>query len=248
MRRNVRWILIVAGIAVIFLIAAAIVFLSLYGGAMLNSLLRMYPSAPAMPPVVSVTVEELLTSHESFLETNAPAVFTALQPGLSDSEIDRLEAAHSIKLTGDLRALYNWRNGIPRSVSTDAFPNHAFVPLEEALAQRDILREQVKAQSAVQRQFYAAFAGHSQDWVGLIQDGMGGGYFFDPGRSEPQGSFFFCFPEDGYIFYPAFRNYLAAVVEGEKTGVFVVGPLGIETADFDEAQALWLRFGATPHY
>lgn len=75
----------------------------------------------------------------------------------------------------------------------------------------------------------------------------GDGHFFDPGRSESQGSFFFCFAEDGsYVFYPAFRNSLAAVVDGQKAGVFVAGSLGIETADFEKAQELWQRYGAAP--
>jgi hypothetical protein len=81
----------------------------------------------------------------------------------------------------------------------------------------------------------------------VIVDLAGDGYFFDPGRSESQGSFFFCFAEDGsYEFYPAFRNYLAAVVAGEKAGVFVAGTGGVDTADFGKAQELWQRYGAAP--
>ncbi len=232
---------------------AVVVLVRMKGPAMLSSFLptpspdEMYPPAPAMPPVVAVPVEDLLATYEAFLKAKAPSVLAALQPGLSDSEIDKLEAAHSIKLTSDLRALYRWRNGTPRSANVDTFPNHKFVPLDVALANRDDLRKQVKAGTAEQQQAYAAFAGHRDAWLGLIVDLAGDGHFLDPAKAESEGSFFFCFNEDGsYVFYPAFRNYLAAVVEGEKTGVFVAGTRGVDTADFVKAHALWQKFGAAP--
>jgi cell wall assembly regulator SMI1 len=246
-------ILIAVSVAILVLIVAAVVLVRMKGPAMLGSFFpapspdEMYPPAPAMPPVVAEPVEDLLATYEAFLQAKAPSVLAALQPGLSDSEIDTLEAAHSIKLTTDLRALYRWRNGTPPSANLQAFPNHEFVPLDVALANRDDLRKQVKAGTPEQQQMYAAFAGHRDAWVGLIVDLAGDGHFFDPAKPESQGSFFFCFNEDGsYVFYPAFRNYLAAVVEGEKAGVFVAGTRGVDTADFVKAQALWQRFGAAP--
>jgi hypothetical protein len=94
---------------------------------------------------------------------------------------------------------------------------------------------------------YATYAGHRDTWVGLIQDGAGDGYFYDPARTEAQGSFFFCFAEDGsYVFFPAFRNYLAGVVAGQKSGVFTAGPTGVDTADFGKAEQLWKCYGAEP--
>ncbi|MBW3538979.1 MAG: SMI1/KNR4 family protein [Planctomycetes bacterium] len=198
-----------------------------------------------MPPAVSTPVENLLSQYEAFLKSKAPSVLSALQPGLTDSEIDALERQHGVKLTSDLRALYRWRNGTPRSANIDAFPDHQFVPLDVVFADRDELRKQVKAGTPEQQQVYAAFAGHRDEWLGLIVDVAGDGHFFDPGRSESQGSFFFCFAEDGsYVFYPAFRNYLAAVVNGQKAGVFAAGSLGIDTTDFEKALELWQRYGA----
>lgn len=250
---NVRRILIAGGVAILVLVVAAVVLVRLKGPAMLSSFFpvpspdEMYPSAPAMPPVVAAPVEDLLSQYEAFLQAKAPAVFAAMQPGLSDREIDDLEALHSIKLTSDLRALYRWRNGTPPSANVHAFPDHQFVPLDVALANRDDLRKQVKAGTPEQQQAYAAFAGHRDAWIEVIVDGAGDGHFFDPARSESEGSFFFCFAEDGrYTFYPAFRNYLAAVIEGGKTGVFVGAPRGVDTADFVNAEALWRRFGAVP--
>jgi cell wall assembly regulator SMI1 len=250
---SVRRFLVAIGVVILLLIVAAVVLVRMKGPAMLSSLFPtpspdlMYPPAPAMPPVVPVSVDDLLATYETFLKAKAPSVFAALQPGLGDSEIDKLEAAHTIKLTGDLRALYRWRNGTPRSANLDTFPNHEFIPLDVALSNREELRKQVKAGTAEQQQAYAAFAGHRDAWLGLIVDLAGDGHFFDPAKAESEGSFFFCFNEDGsYVFYPAFRNYLAAVVEGEKIGMFVAGTRGVDTADFAKAQALWQKFGAAP--
>jgi hypothetical protein len=116
------------------------------------------------------------------------------------------------------------------------------VPLDEALATRQAVLDQVAAGSPAQQQAYATFAGHRDAWLGLIADGAGDGCFFDPARSEKEGSFFFCFAETGdYVFYPAFRNYLAAVIDGHEAGVFRFGNRG---ADFARAESLWGRYGA----
>jgi cell wall assembly regulator SMI1 len=208
---------------------------------------QMYPPAPAMPPPVSTPVEALLSQYESFLKSKAPAVFAALQPGLTDAEIDALEMKHGLKLTADLRGLYRWRNGTRPSANLDAFPNHQFVPLDVALSNRDDLRKQVSGTTPAQQQAYATYAGYRDAWVGLIVDAAGDGYFYDPARTEAQGSFFFCFAEDAsYEFFPAFRNYLAAVVAGQQSGVFTASPGGVDTADFAKAQQLWEQAGAAP--
>ncbi len=235
----------------IAIVAAALVLWRTTGPAMLGQFVsvlssdELYPPAPTMPATVPTPVEDLLAEYEAFLRSDCPTVFTALQPGLSDARIDELEQSHGLKLTDDLRALYKWHNGTPRSANVDAFPNHEFIPFDVALTNRTLHGQQVAAESAQRQQVHAAFAGHRDDWVDVIVDLAGDGYFFDPGRSESQGSFFFCFAEDGsYMFYPQFRNYLAAIVEGQKSGVFNVGARGVDTSDFEKAHQLMRRFGA----
>ena len=205
-----------------------------------------YPPAPPMPARVGEPVESLLRRYENMLAAKAPAALAALQPGLSDAQIDALEAKHGFKLTPDLRALYRWRNGEPPNAPTEIFPNHRFVPLDEAVASRDGLRQQVKAQSQDQQRVYATYAGHRDPWLGLIVDAAGDGHHFDPTRSEAEGSFFFNFAEDGtYTYYPAFRNYLAAVIEGHMKGAFALDPRGSDTKNFFKADEMWRRYGAS---
>lgn len=205
-----------------------------------------YPPAPPMPSVVSESTDELLVKYEQILKDRAPAVLSSLKPGLTDAEIDTLESKNGFKLTADVRALYRWHNGTASSAATvDVFPDHRFIPLDQAVVDRDTLRGQVKSSSPAEQRAYASLAGYRDAWLDVIVDPAGDGYFFDPARSEPQGSFFFCFAEDGsYVFFPAFRNYLAAVLHGNESGTFAFGTLGAETKDFASAQALFLQFGA----
>jgi hypothetical protein len=153
---NARRVMLVVGIVVVAVVASAAVLLRIKGPSMLGWFLpvpspeEMYPPAPAMPPAVSTPIEDLLSQHEAFLKSKAPRVFSSLQPGLSDAEIDALETKHGLKLTSDLRALYRWRNGTPPGANVDAFPNHRFVPLDVALTNRDDLRKQVKAGTPAQ--------------------------------------------------------------------------------------------------
>jgi cell wall assembly regulator SMI1 len=170
-------------------------------GLLLYHLTQSYPHPRSMPAVTTKSAKDLLAEYGTFLQTNAPQVYTALQPGLTDSEIDSIESKYQIKLSPDLRALYRWHNGIASTGKLLlAFPDHSFIPLEDALAERASTRKQASGVEAL-------LVGHRSSWVGVILDAAGDGYFFDPDRTEAEGSFFFNFAEDGsYVFFPALRN------------------------------------------
>jgi cell wall assembly regulator SMI1 len=200
----------------------------------------LYPRAPLMPAAVPETADKLLARYEQILRKQAPQLLAATQPGLSDAQIDALEKEHHFTLPPDLRALYRWRNGT--SSGLDVFADHRFVPLDEALTERAAVGEGAAPAGFVARMFVS----HREGWIEVITDPAGDGYYFDPARSESEGSFFFCFAEDAqFVFFPAFRNFLAASVEGHETQVLSFGELGAETLDFDRAQKLWERFGAS---
>jgi cell wall assembly regulator SMI1 len=238
---------IIALVAAVVLLVVVLILRSagsIAGGLMSGAL---YPTAPAMPPVVSESADSLLARYEKLLAQQAPAVLSALQPGLSDEQITALETKYGTTLTPDLRSLYRWHNGSQRSPVTHVFPNHMFPPLEDVFDARAIMQKDVKNATGLQRQAFNAFAGHRAAWLDILPDGAGDGYSYDPGRTEAQGSFFFCFAEDGsYDFYPAFRNYLAETLAGFETGVYRFGKLGAETADFAKAQTLGRKYSAAP--
>jgi cell wall assembly regulator SMI1 len=204
-----------------------------------------YPRAPAMPPVVPTATGELLAKYEKILSVNAPHVLAALQPALTDEKIDELEARYHFKLTTDLRLLYLWHDGTPRTPYLSAFPNHEFVPLELAIAQRDRLQKQAAVGNAEQQQIHEMFVAHRNTWIGLIVDLAGDGYFYDPNRPEAEGSFFFNFAETGeYVFFPSFRNYLAAIIDGIDSKIITVGDTGVQISDYKLMRNLWRKYGA----
>jgi cell wall assembly regulator SMI1 len=206
---------------------------------------ELYPRPAMLPTVVNETVEELLARYEKLIEEKGPRIASTLQNGLTDAEIGALESQHHFKLTADLRALYHWRNGTPREALLNAFPGHEFTPLEDALKGRAAWQHELTAASPDDQRLHAVFTKHRESWLGLIVDGSGDGYFYDPDRLESEGSFFFSFAEDGhYIFFPAFRNYLAMVIEGCESGTFDFGDRGVETRDFEKSSMLQSKYGA----
>src|SRR5262245_44368539 len=136
MRRAIIWASVAAVLLTIIVVVIVAMVLPRLRSSLITAMLpsggATYPSAPAMPAVVATPVEELLSQHEAFLKSNVPTAHAALQPGLSDAEIDAIENQHSFKLTADLRALYRWHNGTAPGANVDAFPNHQFVPLDVA--------------------------------------------------------------------------------------------------------------------
>lgn len=124
-----RWIILSVVFAILGISGIALTVLMLVPPMLLPTPGDMYPPAPPMPAVVAESAEELLGRYEAKLADEAPNVLTALQPGLSDEEIDALEAQYGVTLPPDLRALYRWRNGTAAdSPPVDAFPDHRSCP------------------------------------------------------------------------------------------------------------------------
>lgn len=56
------------------------------------------------------------------------------------------------------------------------------------------------------------------DWVNILNDGAGDGYFYDSKRTDAEGAFFYHSAETGYYqWFPAFRNFLSGVIECYET-------------------------------
>lgn len=212
---------------------------------------ELYPVAPPMPAKVAATAEELLAKYEAFLTADAPAALAALQPGLEDAAIERLETEHAFRLPNDLRALYRWRNGEAEGSGTGAFADGRFLPLEAALEQRKALKSQM--QEAVKENPKVAdtiegWISHRYPWIAVIADEAGDGMFFDPTRKAEEGAVFHCFAEEGYVFYPSWTNYLAQQVALAKAKLLQSGEFGVEVTEqgYEEAEAIMSRFGARP--
>jgi hypothetical protein len=218
------------------LAAAVVVFAILAGPSMQRSF--FYPKPRGLPPVVAETTEQLLARLQATLEANAPVVARAMQPGLSDVQISELETQGGFRLSGDLRALYRWRNGQPTNNTVGLLPGQRFVPLDEVVAERALMRRQSSAA-------FRVFAGHRKSWLHVLDDGAGDGYFYDPERTDEQGAFFFHFAEVGhYIWFPSLRNFLSGVIESYQTQAVKVATDGKGLdEDSDRTEKIWSRLG-----
>ena len=231
--------LFIAAAALIAVVLVAVVVAILAGPSMQRSF--FYPKPRGLPSVVSQTAEQLLARLQSLLETNAPIVAQALQPGLSDAQISALETEGGFRLSDDLRAFYRWHNGMATNSTAGLLPGQRFCPLDELVSERALVRQQVASGTSVQRAAFAVFAGHTKDWVHVLDDGAGDGYFFDPKRTDAEGAFFFHFAEVGYyIWFPSFRNFLSGVVECYETGCVKLAADGKSLdEDADRTQKIW---------
>jgi hypothetical protein len=178
------------------------------------------------------------------LETNAPRVAAALQPGLSDDQLSTLELQGGFHLSDDLHAHYRWHNGIGVNSAGGLLPGQRFVPLDEFVRERALAGQKLDSGSRVQRAAVSVFAGHRRGWIQVLDDGAGDGYFYDPKRADAEGAFFYHFAEDShYLWFPSVRNFLAGVVECyESRAIRKAAGESLEE-DFDRTQKIWERFG-----
>ena len=232
-------------LAAVVLAAVIVVAILLVAPSIQRSL--FYPKPRSLPPVVSQSIDQLLTRLESVLETNAPIVASTLQPGLSDAQIAALESQGGFRLSDELRALYRWHNGMATHCTVGLLAGQRFVPLDEVVRTRASVGRQVASGSAIQRAAFSAFAGHRSGWIQVLDDGAGDGYFYDPHRTDAEGAFFRHFAEAGYyLWFPSVRNFLAGVIECFESRAVKVARDGKSLdEDFDRTQAIWERFGRT---
>lgn len=224
------------------LVVAILVTLLLAGPTIQRSF--FYPKPRGLPPVVSQTIEQLLTRLQAVLETNAPIVARALQPGLSDPQIGALEAQGGFRLSDDLRVLYRWHNGIGTNSSVGLLAGQRFVPLEEVVRDRLLLGQQLASAPRSERAAFSVFAGHRKHWIQVLDDGAGDGYFYDPTRTDAEGAFFHHFAElRYYLWFPSLRNFLAGVIECyESQAVRVAADGKTLDEDADRTEKIWARF------
>ncbi len=211
MTRKRTVLMVVAGIA-----SGVVVALVLAAPSLQRSF--FYPKPRNLPPVVSQNVEQLLAKLQAAIETNAPAVSQALQPGLSEAQISALESQGGFRLSANLRAFYRWHDGMTTNTTLGLLPGQRFLPLEQCVAERVMIGQQTGAAASAQRAAFAVFAGHRKNWVHVLDDGAGDGYFYDPERTEGNGAFFYHMAEGGYyVWFPSFKNFLSGVIECYET-------------------------------
>jgi cell wall assembly regulator SMI1 len=236
-----RKILLIASVSIV----AAVGVLILAGPSLQRSF--FYPKPRRLPPVVSQTTEQLLVRLQTVLETNTPIVAQSLQPGLSDAQISTLESQGGFRLSEELRALYRWHNGMSTNSTVGLLPGQRFLPLDENVRKRALVRQQLDSATSSQRAAFAVFAGHRKGWVQVLDDGAGDGYFYDPKRTDAEGAFFHHFAEVGYyVWFPSLRNFLSGVIECFETRAVRAAADGRSLEeDSDLTEKIWERLAKT---
>lgn len=205
-----------------------------------------YPAPPPMPAQVDETMESLTGRLEALLRTKAPKVLASLNPGLPEEKILELERNSNITLPDDMRALYRWHNGQSPNISYCLIPGQRFMPLAEAIAAHERLRQDVKASSTAQRVAFSIFAGHKNGWLTVFDDGAGDGHFLDIERVTEPGHFFYNMAEaNHFVFFPSVHNFVAGLVECYSKGAirFSEEDDAMEE-DYELSESIWTQFGA----
>jgi cell wall assembly regulator SMI1 len=205
-----------------------------------------YPKPGALPSVVGESADALLVRLQQTMEAKAPGLARHLQPGLSDAAIRQQEVTGVFKLPEDLRTLYRWHNGQAPESPDGLLPGLRFLPLENVVRERQLLRQQVAGLGFWRRLSFKAFAGHRLPWIQVLDDGASDGYFFDPERRDEEGAFFYSFAETRHFtWFPSFRNFLAGLIEAYDTGAVRVSPDGKALVeDPARTQVIWQRLSA----
>jgi len=206
-----------------------------------------YPRPTELADRTTAPLSQLLDQFEKVLLRVCPDSHAAFQPGLTSEQIDALELEYDITFTDELRTLYSWRNGSDPAKRVDAFPYMRFVPLREALDARDYLRTPGESKSNTQRKMQDAWLAFRYSWVGVLENGAGDGYYYDPDRRNEESCFFYTAHDDiGYMFYPSVGNYIEELLELDRRNQLLGDDTGvIQTSDltYDEEKDFLNRFG-----
>lgn len=208
-------------------------------------LLSNYPQPKSLPSTVDDDLGAILTNLDVLLLDRHPSVFESLQPGLSDSQIVRLEEQFGFQLTPELRELYKWHNGASPDGTRDFIPGHRFLPLDDAVEQSVALRAQLKNAAFLQRAVYNVFTGHKKSWLTILDDGCGDGYFFDPTRVDRGGEIFWTFTETGdFLFFPSIRNLFAGIRANFENDTYFISDDGVSLGErYDRSISSWSNYG-----
>lgn len=192
-----------------------------------------YPQAPAMPPIVTESLPEVLSRLDKIVQEKSPKTAATLRPGLSAEQIRGLEEEFSVTLTEELRQLYQWHDGQDLTAGIPLTASDQYVPLRDVLMARKHLNQSIQAQQfATLRQL----AELQKDRLNILQNGAGDGYSVDLGRQPEEGATFYSVHDDfSWVFYPSLKNLVAAIAECYKTSAY---PIDLSSPD---ATKLWER-------
>jgi cell wall assembly regulator SMI1 len=200
-----------------------------------------------MPEKVSEDLPTVLGRLDATIAEKAPKIHTALRPGLSPDAIRNLEEKGNFALDANLKAVYQWHDGMDAQSGMGFFSIYAFPSLEEVVRSRDGLVKQLASATPVQRAAFEMACSHRKHWFELFPDGAGDGYYVDLLKAKNGGNtaVFYNFSEDGaYRYYPSLANLFAAINEGFAGGVYSDTQEVPSEEVFEQEDVIHLKYGA----
>jgi cell wall assembly regulator SMI1 len=162
-------------------------------------------------------IADLIARADRWLKQNRPIFYAALQPGVSDADLDAYEARHGLKLPAALRALWKWKNGIPEypdlpdGESEALVDNHAFISLQSSSQTKDILDGMIGTD-------FESPDWWKREWVPFTHNGGGDNYVVD--TADPRGRVidFWHADADRPVAAPSFPAWFKDLVDRMERG------------------------------
>jgi cell wall assembly regulator SMI1 len=186
-------------------------------------------------------MEKIWVRIDAWLEVNAPKVFSTLQPGASDSQIQAVENALSIQFPEDVKASYRINNGQSGSDYGLIPESQEFLSLEriqdewavwKGLLDEGSLEGGSDPDQGIRADWYNA------KWIPLTSDGCGDNYCLDlaPAEGGTAGQIIKMIHDDAYrgFLAPSFRSWLEDYAAKLESGEYVFSEEynGIITLEF----------------
>ena len=204
-----------------------------------------YPTIVNTAPIINNDFENILLDFETILKEKNDKAYNLLNQGLTTDDIHKLEVKYNVTIPKEIMSLYMWHDGcgnFSNGLTHGAIiPGHWFVPLEQALKLSQMYGQRNK--SFLQEAFYECFAGHRKDWIVLLDDGCGDGYFYDSTRNSNSGYAFYHFSEISYyVFFPSLKNMFQAFTECYQKDVFKLDSK-INIDDYETEEIVMAKYG-----
>jgi cell wall assembly regulator SMI1 len=204
-----------------------------------------YPTIVNSIPPLDNDLDSILSDLKIILKAKNEPAYSLLNQPLTADDIKKLEEKYKVEIPEEIESLYMWHNGCGdfKNGYTHGtiIPGHWFVPLEHALESRHTLNQ--SNTTLIQKIFYKVLAGHRKNWVVLLDDGCGDGYFYDFKSESGSGYVFYHFTEIGhYVFFSSLKNMLQAFIECYQKDIYIF-ECDNYTVDYEAAQKIMSKYG-----
>jgi cell wall assembly regulator SMI1 len=162
---------------------------------------------------------ELIERLDRWLRANRPGYYAHLQPGVTEAQLDRLNARFSIALPDGFRQLYRWRNGHDMHSSESLQHNLMFSSLEDIARIKELMDSMIGSDFEDPRWW-------RRSWVPFLENGAGDHWCLDllaeDGGRPGQVITFYHDWDQRPIRFPSLETWLEHLVGSMESGTLEV--------------------------